>query len=172
MVYEYKDLIYVEIGDRNTGKTYRLIENAANYILNTKQPIGIVSTRAEFFQFLEDRISSKAANDFVDYNCFGNEPDYYKESLFQKTRYEIKRNCIFRLKSMMDSIDHKMRIYADEFVHIPNIDEILYIRENVYFTSSEEGLEHIKDSYFFKKIENFPSWRRQKFIETLLKENT
>lgn len=152
MVYNnIKEQIYIEVSERQTGKTSRLIADMYEYVCTTGEDVYLLTPNIHT------------------YNRIINSLDRYTFSFTnQKISFNSNKVKVFR-----DYTFHSLtteRVYVDEFALIQNLGKILRIRKNMYFASSIPDFNS-DDSGIIKALLNYTHWRRKKIIDKLLNEN-
>jgi len=107
MVYNNeKEQVYIEIGDRQIGKTSRLIEDILNYVNKTNETVYVMTFNFSTFELIKQRLYHLGCN-----------------------HTKVKR--IGNISGYDGS-----RIYVDEIFYIRNIDKVFYMRNNMYINGS------------------------------------
>jgi hypothetical protein len=144
--------MYIEIDDRQKGKTTRLVENAYNHIINNKVKICICSNTIINSKIIKNKILDNLKKNNPELNC----SEYSK--------------LIITSKGMNDShlfgynID---KYYVDEFDYMSRSDIKYY--PNSYMTTSinEDTSSLIFNEHFFKKFMSDRMTRKWKIEKVL-----
>lgn len=139
-IFKFKN-IYIEISDRQTGKSPRMLEDIYNYIKEFNKPIGIITYNFSSFEYIKEKL----------------------ERIYKDLDFKIINNLVKRITSM-HNISNDVRVYIDEFYCIKDLDFKIYLRDNIYLCGTPDQ----NKSQIIKDIENFTSWKRKKIINKLL----
>lgn len=143
--------IFIEINERQTGKSIRLAKNIIEYIILTNENVAILVYPMKYADSILDKITYLCRKD-------------YNNLKIDKKKIHIIAN--------MSRINYNMRVYVDEFDFIPNFDEKIKVRDNMYFCTTLNDKMDLKNkkSSTLKILKNINTWRRKNIIDIALSE--
>jgi hypothetical protein len=177
MIYDNNGL-YIEINERMSGKTTRLIENIAEYVIRTNEHICLMTVNRTMYDYIKRKLFVLYPNVcqnkiiYVNNNFHRVEHVIYHEDLIAN-KY-IKTKCDYF--TICKDFGYNLRLYVDEFYYIPNRKCNLFLVKNGYYCTSIEIEEEALSKYHKIDIEeedleiflDFKTWKRKKIIDTVL----
>jgi hypothetical protein len=174
MIYDNNGL-YIEINERMSGKTTRLIENIAEYIIRTNEHICLMTVNRKMYDYIKHKLyvlyPNVCPNKIIYVNNTFHKGEYfiYHEDLIVNKYIQTKCDYFFICKNF----GYNLRLYVDEFYYIKDRKYNLFLVKNGYYCTSieEEDFKYHKIDIEEKDLEiflDFKTWKRKKIIHSIL----
>lgn len=171
MIYDSGDL-YIEINERMSGKTTRLIENIAEYIIRTNEHVCLMTVNRKLYDYIKRRLFYLYPNicpNKIIYVSINNRNNInFSENVITNNGY-VSTTCDYF--SICKDFGYNLRLYVDEFYYIPNRKYNLFLVKNGYYCTSIEDFKYHKIDIEEEDLEiflDFKTWKRKKIIHSIL----